>query len=110
MQQQFKLNNKNIIYFNRVNLSRNAIEDKGAIALGNVLKELKTSQTSQLACQQLSYLALSKCSINTKGINSLSVSLKDYTSSLNVLDLSFNNLKDDPTVIIDIDLFLNLLK
>ncbi len=84
---------KNTIYIKHINLSRNSIEDKGAIALANILKEM-----SQSILLQFNYLSLSKCSLNSKGINCLAVSLKDYASSLNVLDLSSNNLKDDPVV------------
>ena len=81
---------KTINYIKHLNLSRNSIEDKGASLLANIFKEF-----SQTTFSQFNYLSLSKCSINSKGANSVANSLKDYLNTLNVLDLSSNNLKDD---------------
>ena len=83
-----KIRNTNFI--KHINLSRNSIEDKGAAALATILKEFQLSQ--------FNYLSLSKCSINSKGVNTLATGLRDCLNTLSVLDLSSNNLKDDPVV------------
>jgi hypothetical protein len=88
-----KTKSKTTNYIKHINLSRNSIEDKGASFLANIFKEFSPNIFAQL-----NYLSLSKCSINSKGANLLAISLKDYLNTLNVLDLSSNNLKDDPTV------------
>lgn len=79
--------------FKKINLSRNSIEDRGALILSQMLKDFNTVDVE---LRDLEYLALSKCSLYSKGINSLFSSLKDYSTSLTNLDLSYNSLKDDP--------------
>jgi leucine-rich repeat-containing protein 16 len=79
--------------FRQINLSRNSIEDRGAQILSQILKDFNSID---LELNKLEYLALSKCSLNSKGINSLCSSLKAYSTSLTHLDLSHNSLKDDP--------------
>ena len=76
--------------FNSINLSRNQIEDKGLIYLANIFKEFPK------LCN-LTDLCLSKCSIGSKSLNTLLTS-SNLGSTLKHLDLSYNSLKDEPTV------------
>ncbi len=94
--QQYRSTNKQYKYaLNQVNLSRNTIEDKGAIILSNIFKEFTTTGYDV----KFNSLALSRCLINSKGMNSISSVLKEnFACTLTHLDLSFNSLKDDPTV------------
>ncbi len=75
-----------------INLSRNSIEDKGLIYLANMFKE------NTRLCSELNQLSLSKCSISSKSLNSL-FAVADFTSTLTHLNLSYNFLKDEPTVV-----------
>ncbi len=78
--------------FKAINLNRNSIEDKGLLYLANMFKE------NPRLCKELNQMSFSKCSISSKSINSLFAGT-DFTSKLTHLNLSYNFLKDEPTVI-----------
>jgi hypothetical protein len=84
-------NNDRKIGFASINLSRNSIEDKGIGFMSNMFKEMPN------VYETLTSLSLSKCSISSKGVNALFVSLSQ-SKNLTTLDLSHNFLKDDPVV------------
>ena len=75
---------------NALNFSRNPIEDRGITYLANLFKDF-----SYLS--NLSALSISKCSLTSKGVNSL-FNAMSVQHSLTSLDLSFNSLKDEPIV------------
>lgn len=72
-----------------LDLSNNMIEDKGAIYLAGCITKLNKG---------LVHLNLSHCGLTSKGVNQLSQALLSNGSmftTLNYLNLSGNNLKDD---------------
>lgn len=75
-----------------INLSRNPIEDRGLNAFSNLFKDNHTSSSHS----NLIDISLSKCSITSKSVNNLFNSINLYL--LQNLDLSFNNLKEEPLV------------
>lgn len=75
-------NNKSI---ETLNLSGNRINDKGVIFITSALKNNKT----------LKYLDLSDNLITNKGVNSITSLILNYKSSLEVLDLSNNNIDQE---------------
>lgn len=76
--------------FKSINLTRNSIEDKGLNSLTNLFKEFP------ILCN-LNTLVLSKCSISSKSLNVFFASVP-LNNKLKVLDLSYNNLKEEPIV------------
>lgn len=74
--------------FKSINFSRNSVEDKGLISLGNLFKEFP------ILCN-LNTLILSKCSITSKSLNYL-FNGTTVGKQLKFLDLSFNSLKEEP--------------
>ena len=80
--------------FKSINLSRNSIEDKGLIYLSNLFKEFP------ILCN-LHSLILSRCSLSTKSLNALFSSIS-LSTTLSHLDLSFNNMKEEPVVRINL--------
>lgn len=74
--------------FKSINLSRNSIEDKGLNSLSSLLREFP------ILCN-LNSLVLSRCYLTTRGINTLFSSV-NVNSTLKHLDLSYNNLKEEP--------------
>ena len=89
---------KSTHHIRSLNLSRNSIEDKSLASLANMLKWHEMS--APVSFQSLAQLTLSKCSISSKGVNVLFAAAASSTlhTSLTALDLSFNFLKDEPTV------------
>ena len=75
--------------FKSINLSRNSIEDKGLNSLTNLFKEFP------ILCN-LHTLILSRCSISSKSLNGFFGSIS-VSNKLKILDLSFNNMKEEPT-------------
>lgn len=73
-----------------INLSRNPIEDRGLMLFINLFKDQQSSSTHS----NLIDISLSKCSITAKSLNNLFSTINLYL--LNTLDLSHNNLKEDP--------------
>lgn len=73
-----------------INFSRNSIEDRGLVQFINLFKNHETSSTHS----NLLGIYLSKCSLSSKSINNLFSTINLYL--LNSLDLSYNNLKDEP--------------
>jgi hypothetical protein len=77
------------IGFKQINLSRNTLEDKGVVLLTNLFKEIPK------LCQ-LTSLILSKCTLTSKSVNTLFTSISWLKNTLTCLDLSYNNLKEEP--------------
>ena len=79
----------NFTSFKSINLSRNAIEDKGLICMANLFRDIPK------LCH-LTSLTLSRCSITSKSINALFSSASSMSITLNSLDLSYNYFKEEP--------------
>lgn len=76
-----------------MNVSKSSIEDRGLIMFANLYKDYGASSSSP---SPMASLILSKCSLTSKSVNNL---LSAITfPSLAHLDLSYNYLKDDPSV------------
>ena len=83
-----------VSFMKSINFSRNQIEDRGiSLFINCLLSQQQTiSNTSNLK-----EIYLSKCSLTSKSINQM-FTIINFTSSLTILDLSYNNLKEDPVV------------
>ncbi|XP_044005016.1 F-actin-uncapping protein LRRC16A isoform X2 [Aphidius gifuensis] len=89
---------------NTIDLSYNLIEDKGATSLCGLIAKLTTgcniNGTTIIGYipQGLKKLSLTHCSLTSKGISQLSHAFnlnRTITTSLNYLNISDNNIKDD---------------
>ena len=89
--QSNKGNKGRLTEFQSIILSRNPIEDKGALSLAALFKEFPKMFN-------LTELSLSKCSLSSKSVNSLFMA-GNFSTTLKILDLSYNSLKEEPSVI-----------
>jgi hypothetical protein len=79
-----------------VNFSRNHIGDEGLNLFTECIVNQQPNPTGSNA-SHLQEIHLSKCSLTSKSVNQMFTSLS-FSKSLTHLDLSFNSLKEDPTV------------
>lgn len=77
-----------------LNFSKNSVEDRGLTLFINLCKEYGILHHMHSNC--LTSMLLAKCSLSTKSVNHMFSTIGFPV--LNHLDLSFNYLKDEPTV------------
>jgi hypothetical protein len=83
---------ENCYVITHLNINKNQIDDKGISSFAHIIRD-----HSYLF--KLSSLSLSRCSLTSKGINNLfstTAAIHHQLSNLTSLDLSFNNLKEEP--------------
>lgn len=82
----------------QINLSKNSIEDRSLILFMNLYKEYNVMSNAAALSHsaRLTSICLSKCSLTSKSINHTFAALS--FPSLAHLDLSYNQLKDEPSV------------